>query len=343
MKITDPIEEYTYPEEWIDRCSFSRKEIMDRISSGLFILTPEGDFLRRGLTTGTTTAGAVKAGILSLSNPVSEVEVATPAGIHVKVKVNAIEGLARAIKDSGDHEFDVTDGCVIEARVTREKGIFFGEGVGRFRRKYIHYNPGSPSVSPSAMDMISNAFRDACEETGFDGGVEISVRNGARIARKTSNPRLGIEGGISILGSTGFVEPWCERLIRMKAELVKGIEKLILATGRKGWSSGKKLFPDYTALVIGTYFDRILPHASGRIRIVSMPSLITKWAVERKRDRILWRDPESFTRKDAFRILEKANRLADGVVEGVHFIDHHGRVMLSYEGSGSRARSGSSY
>jgi len=335
MKLTDPIEEYTYPEEWIEKCPLSEKEIRNKISSGLFILTPDGDFLRRGLTTGTVAAGIVKAGILSISNPVNEVEVATPAGIPVKIEVKARDGLALAIKNSGDHEFDVTDGCTIEGRVTREKGIYFGQGVGRFRKRYAFYNPGTPSVSPSAMDMIRNAYIEACRETGFKGGIEISVKNGDKIAMKTSNPRLGIVGGISILGSTGFVEPWCSRLIRMKAELVRNIEKLVLATGRKGWASGKKLFPDYTAIVIGTHFDRILPYASGSVRIVSLPSLAIKWAVRKKRYRILWENPESFVKEDVYRILEKANKLTNGVVEGVYLIDYHGRVMFSYESSGS--------
>ena len=340
MKLTDPIEGYQYPEDWIKRSSCSKRELKRKISSGFYILLQDGSFLRRGLTTGTTAAGVVKAAILSLLNPISEVDIMTPAGISVKINVNARGGFAQAIKDAGDHEFDATHGCVIEGVTVQKKGIFFGEGIGRFKNRYSFYKPGSPAVSPSAMETIKKAYIEACKETGIEKGVEIRVRNGKQLAKRTSNIKLGIEGGISILGTTGFVEPWCDKLIKMKAELVKNLERVVLATGRKGWDSGRRLFPNYTAVVIGPYLDEILPHATGKIRIVSMPSLIIKWAVEGKRDKILWKNPRNFTKKDANEILKKARSLSKGVVEGVYLINEKEEVIYFHESCRSWASSG---
>ena len=109
--LRDPIELYTYPREWC-----SSKDVVEKVRSGLYILTEDG-FLRRGITTATTVCAAINAAITSISDEVDSVEVLTPVGLRVRVEVEAVNGVARARKFAGDHEFDVTDGIEVVAKL----------------------------------------------------------------------------------------------------------------------------------------------------------------------------------------------------------------------------------
>lgn len=110
--LKDPIELYKYPKEW---CHGD----VHKVRSGLYILTPDG-WLKRGITTATTTSAAINAAIASLYEDVNKIEVLTPVGIILKVRVEAKDGVAFARKFAGDHAFDVTDGLVVKA-ITKKK------------------------------------------------------------------------------------------------------------------------------------------------------------------------------------------------------------------------------
>ncbi len=99
-----------------------------------------------------------------------------------------------------------------------------------------------------------------------------------RSQKKTLNEKVGITGGISILGTTGFVEPWNEHLGGMKEELIRNADRLVLTTGRLGMRFSHMLFPDYIVLLIGSDISRGLKAARGKVIISGLPGLILKWA-----------------------------------------------------------------
>ncbi len=178
----------------------------------------DGKNLRRGWTTGTCAAAASKAACLALmSGKFPEmIEVTLPGGqtpsFALAVEETG-EGFARAgiVKDAGDDP-DVTHGALIKSTVRRGaagSGIIFkaGEGVGTVTRAGLPLPVGEPAINPVPRKMIAQAIAEvAGGETDFE--VEISVADGAKIAEKTLNGRLGILGGISILGTTGIVIPF---------------------------------------------------------------------------------------------------------------------------------------
>ncbi|VVB88727.1 Cobalt-precorrin-5B C(1)-methyltransferase [uncultured archaeon] len=269
----DPVNNFQIPDEWIKRARIPVEELDARISSGRCVLLSDGSLLRRGYTTGTTAAAAVKASVSSLKKEVSEVSVPTPAGIRAVLPVLAKNGKASATKDPGDHAFDVTGGIKIIAEAREHGSIVIKAGMGIGSKK------GIPAINPSPMRQIEDAVKEALSETGLKGAyVTISVPDGEEIAKKTLNGKLGITGGISILGTTGFVEPWNEHLGEMKEELIRGADKLILTTGRLGMRFSHMLFPGYEVVLIGSDITRGLKAAKGEVIICGLPGLILKWA-----------------------------------------------------------------
>ncbi|WP_162759555.1 cobalt-precorrin-5B (C(1))-methyltransferase [Rhizobium sp. NFR12] len=174
--------------------------------------------LRRGWTTGTCAAAATKAACLALMTGEfpAMVEVTLPGGQRpgFTLAIEELgEGFAKAgiIKDAGDDP-DVTHGALIISTVWRgapATGITFkaGPGVGTVTRPGLPLPPGEPSINPVPRQMIAQAITEVAGE-GADFEVEISVPDGEKIAEKTLNGRLGIVGGISILGTTGIVIPY---------------------------------------------------------------------------------------------------------------------------------------
>lgn len=262
--LRDPIELYSYPLEWHRNDS----EIVAKICSGFYILTPNG-FLRRGITTATTVCAAMNAAIASLRDEIECVEVLTPIGLKVRVKVEAERGFAIAKKFAGDHEFDVTDGIEITAKL-EGRGIKFGSGIGTIG--------GEKAVSKAAMRQIIENFRYYAAKYNCTGGVLVEVPEGERIGIKTKNWKFGIKGGISILGTTGFVEPWCKKLVRTKVKIAKQYDKITVTTGRKAWIYALKKYPSHQPFVFGVYLDEILKEHSGEKIIVGFPGLLSIWA-----------------------------------------------------------------
>src|SRR5659263_131734 len=269
----DPVNNFKIPEEWVKRTHLPRKELKSMISSGCYVLLCDGSLLRRGYTTGTTATAAVKAAVLSLVKEVSEIEVKTPIGVRVKLPVRAKKGKACVYKFSGDHAKDVTNGIEIVACAKESDTISIQAGKG------IGIKKGSPMINPCPMRQIEDAIKEALIETGLKGAqVIISVPMGEKIAKKTLNEKIGIIGGISILGTTGFVEPWNEHLGEMKEELIRNADRVILTTGRIGMRFSHMLFPKYTVILIGSDISRGIAAANGEVIICGLPGLILKWA-----------------------------------------------------------------
>lgn len=159
-----------------------------------------------------------------------EIVIRTPKGIPWRAKICDTERQERAVscavkKDGGDDP-DVTTGFYIRAKVffselSKEQDgglrIFIdgGEGVGRVTRPGLDQPVGNAAINHVPREMIGREVKEVCEAADFNGVlmVEISVPGGGALAAKTFNPRLGIEGGISILGTTGIVEPMSEKAL----------------------------------------------------------------------------------------------------------------------------------
>jgi cobalt-precorrin-5B (C1)-methyltransferase len=174
---------------------------------------PEGE-LRRGWTTGACAAAATKAAFAALRTGAfpDPVSIRLPKGESPSFAL-ALEGKgegwaqAGIIKDAGDDP-DVTHGCTVIATVrSRGKGVTFkaGEGVGTVTRAGLPIAVGEPAINPIPREMMRKVIE---EQGGGDVEIEISIPDGEALAQKTWNPRLGIVGGLSILGTTGIVHPF---------------------------------------------------------------------------------------------------------------------------------------
>ncbi|MBR0047707.1 MAG: cobalamin biosynthesis protein CbiD [Prevotella sp.] len=226
-------------------------------------LLPEFFPLHSGLTTGTCATAAAIAETLRLlkGETPDEVPVILPNGETISVPVGYAKGHAYCIKEAGDDP-DVTNG--IEVRVKAyplplPKGgesiaIEGGEGVGTFTLPGFDYPPGSPAINKAPREMIRQNLKELYEQSilpslGEGLGVGLSVPNGAEIARRTFNPRLGIEGGISIIGVSGIVKPFSEEAfidsIRkcMKVAKASGSERVVINSGGKSERFVKALYP----------------------------------------------------------------------------------------------------
>ena len=214
-------------------------------------ILPEFFPLHSGLTTGTcATAAAVAATMMLQKNRhsvISEVPVILPDGETIHVPVGYGEGYAYCIKEAGDDP-DVTNGIEVRASVKPSDifKIMGGEGVGRFTLPGFDYPPGEAAINIAPREMI----RKNLQPFGVPLTVTISVPQGAEIARRTFNPRLGIEGGISIIGVSGIVEPFSEEAfidsIRkcMTVAKASGSERVVINSGGKSERYVKALYPD---------------------------------------------------------------------------------------------------
>ena len=204
--------------------------------------------LRTGYTTGACAAAAAKAAALALTlgRHVEEVELLLPTGAKARFRIHRLscgedEAFCSVIKDAGDDP-DVTDGAEICARVRRkeEPGISIegGEGVGRVTKPGLEVPVGEAAINPVPRRMIAQAVEEVLGP-GAGAEVEISVPRGEELARKTLNPRLGIVGGISILGTTGIVIPYSEEAYKacislgLNVALACGRREVVLTTGRR--------------------------------------------------------------------------------------------------------------
>lgn len=250
--------------------------------------------LRSGYTTGACAAAAAKAAALYLLRREypREVEIPFPDGIRRRLPVNRIwqEGettWAGVIKDAGDDP-DVTNGAEILVGLKplpNGKGIDFqaGEGVGTVTKPGLPIPPGEPAINPGPRKMIQEALSEVAENN-LAFKVIISVPKGRELARYTLNARLGIVGGISILGTTGIVKPvsaeaWCATIATaMNVAQALGIREIVLATGRTSENAVGKILqlPEEAFIHMGDYLAFSLKEA-GRRRFNTI-HLTTQWA-----------------------------------------------------------------
>ena len=227
---------------------------MEVNSEGVFIVKGEKK-LRCGFTTGSCSAAAAKAALIMLitGSGIHNVSIMTPKGIAYNAEIMDIERkkegdsvTCAVIKDGGDDP-DVTSGSRIMATVafTREAGIVIdgGEGVGRVTKPGMDQPVGEAAINSVPRKMISQCVTQVLEEYGLsDRGVKvtISVPGGQELAQKTFNPKLGIMGGISILGTTGIVEPMSDAALldtirtEIRVRKAEGRDMLLAAPGNYG-------------------------------------------------------------------------------------------------------------
>jgi cobalt-precorrin-5B (C1)-methyltransferase len=214
-------------------------------------IVKEGRKLKCGYTTGSCAAAAVKACAVMLlgTETVEEVIIDTPKGITLALQVGDIVRQSGWIscsvkKDAGDDP-DVTHGIKISARVEKiESGILIdgGKGVGRVTKPGLSIAVGEAAINPVPRKMITDVLQQTAGKYQYKGGfsVVISAEDGEEIAKKTFNPRLGIEGGISILGTSGIVEPMSERAlidtihVEINSKAAGGSEVLLVSPGNYG-------------------------------------------------------------------------------------------------------------
>ena len=240
-------------------------------------LLPEFYPLHSGLTTGTcATAAAVAATIrLTKGETPKEVPVILPNGETIQVPVTYGDDYASCFKEAGDDP-DITNGIEVRAKViasdkhgqtrtnwscteevrdspSQSVAIFGGEGVGTITLPGFDYPPGSPAINKAPREMIRHNLEKLCTSVSLcleTISVTISVPNGAEIAKKTFNPRLGIEGGISIIGVSGIVKPFSEEAfidsIRkcMTIAQASGTDRVVINSGGKSERFVKALYPD---------------------------------------------------------------------------------------------------
>ena len=234
-------------------------------------LLPEFYSLHSGLTTGTcATAAAVAATMRLLKNETPEVvPVVLPNGETIHVPVRYGVDCAYCVKDAGDDP-DVTNGLEIGAVAehTLMQGkrslivIEGGIGVGTFTLPGFDYPPGSPAINKAPREMICKNIEPLIDEhTPLN--ITIFVPQGEEIARRTFNPRLGIEGGISIIGVSGIVKPFSEEAfidsIRkcMTVAKASGSDRVVINSGGKSERFVKGLYPDLPAQAFVEYGNYI--------------------------------------------------------------------------------------
>ncbi len=223
--------------------------------------------LRCGYTTGSCAAAGAKAAVLMLlgAPPPSRVELLTPKGLPLALDVlepTQGPGFAGCAiqKDSGDDP-DVTNGVRVYVRAERiPQGleIAAGEGIGTITQPGLDQPPGAPAINTVPRQMIAAAVGEACAAQGYRGGVRVtlSIPGGEELAKKTFNPRMGIVGGLSILGTTGVVEPMSTAAllgtVRAQAGMRRaaGQDTLLLTLGNYGESFLRQTLPGFEEICV---------------------------------------------------------------------------------------------
>ena len=238
--------------------------------------------LRCGYTTGSCAALAAGAAcrMLLTGKTQNTASIVTPGGIEVAVDllnpvVTAASASCAVRKDAGD-DIDATDGIRIYARVEKRTtpGIQIdgGRGIGRVTKPGLEQPVGAAAINRIPRQMIGDAVKSACEAAGYHGGISVVIEapEGALIAEKTFNPHLGIEGGISILGTSGIVEPkslqalvdTIELEIRQHAAL--GIDRILLTPGNYGenFIASRPEFEGWTTVVCSNFIGQAVDLAA---------------------------------------------------------------------------------
>ncbi|WP_020406274.1 cobalt-precorrin-5B (C(1))-methyltransferase [Hahella ganghwensis] len=260
--------------------------------------------LRTGLTTGTCATACCVAAAQRLLNGNNahacsdlkerdlpqrdlpqEVSVKLPRGKLVRLQISDLQRvdeqqvMASTIKNAGDDP-DVTHGArvFVRLRLRSQPGVMFkaAEGVGTVTRDGLSLGVGEPSINPVPRQMIRDHLEQAAEQFGYLGGFEVAVgvENGHELALKTMNPRLGIVGGLSILGTTGIVRPFsCSAYIAsihqgIDVAHANGIDHIAATTGSSSEAAIRDLYglTDMALIEMGDFAGAVLKYLR-RVRI----------------------------------------------------------------------------
>ncbi len=223
-----------------------------------YYIVSSGKKLRCGYTTGSCAAAAAKAAATMLlsGESVPLVTIDAPKGIKLSLDIVDIiiaEGTVSCAvkKDSGDDP-DITNGILVYASVNKiADGIAIdgGEGIGRVTKPGLDQPVGAAAINSGPRLMIDKVCREVCAEFCYSGGlaVTISIPKGKELARRTFNPRIGIEGGISVIGTSGIVEPMSNSAlvdtIRLELNVLysSGVREAMLIPGNYGATFAKEL------------------------------------------------------------------------------------------------------
>jgi cobalt-precorrin-5B (C1)-methyltransferase len=255
--------------------------------------------MRTGFTTGACATAAAKAATRALltQQPVSEVTIRLPIGREATFHIVSCELGTEAcrctvIKDAGDDP-DVTHGAEIRAEVrwSAQPGIQLrgGVGVGVVTRRGLGLEVGGPAINPVPRQMITEAVTEAAAEVLSERGliVEISVPRGEELAKKTLNGRLGIIGGISILGTTGIVQPWSTAAWRASVEQAIDVaaaneqRHIVLTTGGRSEKFAMKILslPEMAFVEMGIFTGHALRRCVERgCERVTLAGMVGKYA-----------------------------------------------------------------
>ena len=268
----------------------------DRVDTDGSVTLPTAE-LRTGYTTGACATAAAKAAAQALltRRPVVEVELRLPAGQLVRFLAARCElypdhVLGSVVKDAGDDP-DVTHGAEIVATVswmgTPGIAIERGEGVGVITKPGLELAVGEPAINPVPRRMIRDAVAEALGPSLDGRGVRvvISVPRGEELARKTLNARLGIVGGISILGTTGIVVPFSAAAYTASIAQALGVavaldcQEIVLTTGRRSERFAQALFslPEEAFVQMGDFVGFALEECARRsVRRVTICAMVGK-------------------------------------------------------------------
>jgi cobalt-precorrin-5B (C1)-methyltransferase len=257
----------------------------------------KGKSLRSGYTTGACAAAAAQAAAATLFNQITtdQVRLKLPDGDEVGFKIStcvfdSLEASCSVIKDAGDDP-DITNGAEIWASVSwkDEPGISIdgGEGVGMITKPGLEMPVGMPAINPVPRQMITDSVKKATKDRLNGKGIKvtISVSRGEKLARKTLNPRLGIVGGISILGTTGIVIPYSIDAYTacisqaLDVAVACGCREVVLTTGRRSEKFAQNEFAlaEECFVQAGDFMDYSLKEcASKRLAKVTIWGMIGK-------------------------------------------------------------------
>nr|WP_321466025.1 cobalt-precorrin-5B (C(1))-methyltransferase CbiD [uncultured Desulfobulbus sp.] len=263
--------------------------------------------LRSGYTTGACAAAAAKAAVRRLHGLIDEsVEISFPDGSRHRFALCRVQltqdggAMATVVKDAGDDP-DVTNGAEIGAEVhllatpaAEQIVLVNGPGVGKVTKPGLPVPVGEPAINPVPRKMIHQAVTEAlgeCEQPASSLEVRIFVRDGEVLAEKTLNKRLGVIGGLSILGTTGIVRPisakaWTDTIeASMQVARAAGLNEVILSTGRTSEAAVQRLLglPEESQVMMGDYLHYALEaagrHGFTRIHLAEMWAKLVKAAL----------------------------------------------------------------
>jgi cobalt-precorrin-5B (C1)-methyltransferase len=235
-------------------------------------------FLKYGITTGATAAAASKAALIALlKEPVDRVVIPTPIGLRFEVQVKSSRKIgdsaeAVVVKDAGQ-DIDATDKMEITATVklTNDGKVIIksGLGIGKVTKPGLQVPIGEGAINPVPKSMITEAVKEVLPP-GKGVEVTISAPEGANIAKKTMNAKLGIQGGVSILGTTGVVKPLsleaCRRSLvpQIDVALARGYKRLVFVPGNIGERIAKQQFnvPEDAIVQTGDFVGYMLDKAA---------------------------------------------------------------------------------